>query len=128
MLRRKLGDALVAFSTPLRIVDRTAPDEDFPELIKYDDAARSHNADGGAGSALLVKGIASVRALRDFCCTHSNEGEALVLRACTPFVGGVLRRAEIRFYSGARALFRLFRVLMCGFFSKRFQQVLKIGL
>ena len=113
LFRQKLSDALVTFAAPLRIVDRTAPDEDFPELISYDDVARSHNADGGAGSALLVKGVAAVRAMRDFCCTYSKEGDNLVLRACTPFVGGVLRRAEVRFHSGANPLFRFRCVMMC---------------
>ena len=99
-LRQQLSNAMVDFSTPLRIVDHTAPDQDFPELIKFDDVARGHNADGGAGSALLVKGIVAVRALRDFCCNHSKGGETLTLRACAPFVGGVLRRAEAKFHSG----------------------------
>ena len=52
-LRQQLSNAMVDFITPLRIVDRTAPDEDFPELIKFD-VARGHNADGGAGSALCL--------------------------------------------------------------------------
>jgi len=102
-LRQQLSNAMVDFSTPLRIVDHTAPDEDFPELIKFDEVARGHNADGGAGSALLVKGLVAVRALRDFCCNHSKGGEIVTLRACAPFVGGVLRRAEAKFHAGINA-------------------------
>jgi hypothetical protein len=100
-LRQKLSDAMVDFSIPLRIDDHTAPDAEFPELINFDDVARGHNSDGGAGSALLVKGIVAVRALRDFCCGLSKGGESISLRACTPFVGGTLRRAEANFFSGA---------------------------
>ena len=99
-LRQQLSNAMVDFSMPLRIIDHTAPDEDFPELIKFDDVARGHNADGGPGSALLVKGLVAVRALRDFCCNNSKGGESIVLRACCPFVGGMLRRADIKFHSG----------------------------
>ena len=52
--RQPLSNAMVVFTTPLRIVDRTAPDQEFPELIKVYDVARGHNADGGAGSALCL--------------------------------------------------------------------------
>jgi hypothetical protein len=123
-LRQKLSDAMVDFSTPLRIVDNTAPDADFPELINFDDVARGHNADGGAGSSLLVKGVVAVRALRDFCCGHSKGGEGITLRACTPFVGGTLRRAETKFFSGALPLF----VACCVWHLKMHDQVLIRGL
>ena len=99
-LRSKLQDAVVEFSTPLRIADNTAPDEHFPELTNFDNVARGHNIDGGPGSALLVKGIVAVRALRDVCCSHARGGELATLRACSPFVGGTLRRAETVFHSG----------------------------
>jgi hypothetical protein len=99
-LRSKLHDAVVEFSAPLRIADHTAPDEHFPELTNVDHVARGHNIDGGPGSALLVKGTVAVRALRDVCCSHARGGEHATLRACTPFVGGTLRRAETVFHSG----------------------------
>ncbi len=113
-LRHKLNEAMVDFSSPLRIADRTAPDEHFPELTNYDDVARGHNTDGGPGSALLVKGLIAVRALRDFCCSHSRGGDRATLRACTPFVGATLRRAEAKFHSGAPfLLFCLCTLTLC---------------
>jgi hypothetical protein len=103
---------MVDFCSPLRIADRTAPDADFPELTNFDDVARGHNADGGAGSALLVKGLVAVRALRDFCLTHSKGGGDVTLRACTPFVGGTLKKAAAKFHSGKSSV-----LLCCAFLA-----------
>jgi hypothetical protein len=99
-----LTSAIVDFSAPLRIDDRTAPDEDFPELINVDHVARGHNSDGGAGSSLLVRGAVAVKALCDVICNQSKGGERMSLRACTPFVGGVLRKAQSKFHTGVGAV------------------------
>ena len=47
-LRQQLSNVMPDFTTPLHCTIY------FPELIQFDDVARGHNADGGAGSALCL--------------------------------------------------------------------------
>ena len=51
-LRQQLSSAMVDFTTPLRIVDRTAP-YTFRNSLNLT-TSPGHNADGGAGSALCL--------------------------------------------------------------------------